>query len=222
MDPQEGDKAAHDLARLTMNTSSAEDAAAAKAGAMEGLSHVLINGAPAASMSAASALANLVANAGSNKVTLCKIPGVLVKLVGLLRGERGGQRNDDDDDGMLAERGQDSAVRAMLNIVSSREACAAVLEQQGAVESVCELLRSPRRNPRDDAARVINVIVSHGKRSALAVGSCEGALQAIIAQVGWLPEPVLRRMLSLWLSQGVVERFVCVVSAVQLNNCLLS
>lgn len=173
MDDDEGEAAAHDVARLTNNTSMAEDIAAARAGALESLAHILMTGTPAAATSAASALANLVANADSNKMTVCRITGTLAKLISLAR--EGGVEG--------AGKGSEAAVRALLNLSSAKEASGMIVAHPGALDAIFAVLSSRRRNARDDAARLINVVVGHGRAGVTAVSSSQD-LQGAIAGGG--------------------------------------
>jgi len=173
MDKGEGEEAAHDVARLTNRTCAAEDLAAAKAGALEGLAHILMTGSPAASASAASALANLVANADPNKAELCRIPGAIARLLEMagsskslpttqqpmatspspsrsngaahLSGGADGESPCDSPAECRAGKGSDAAVRALLNIASSKESSALIFSHEGALDSICCALSSARR-----------------------------------------------------------------------------
>jgi hypothetical protein len=177
MDKDEGEEAAHDVARLTNKTCAAEDLAAAKAGALEGLAHILMTGSPAASASAASALANLVANADPNKAEVCRIPGAIARLLEMAGSSKllpttkqpaatspspsrsnaasnspgggggggGGESPCDSPAECRAGKGSDAAIRALLNIASSKESSALIFSHEGALESICCALSSARR-----------------------------------------------------------------------------
>lgn len=167
MDKDEGEEAAHDVARLTNSTCAAEDLAAAKAGALDGLAHILMTGSPSASASAASALANLVANADHNKTEVCRIPGAIARLlemagssstpVGVQAGtpsrSNGAATSPGDGESTSCDspaeyragKGPDAAVRALLNLASSKEASASIFSHEGALGFICSALSSGRR-----------------------------------------------------------------------------
>ena len=61
----------------------------------------------------------------------------------------------------------------MLNPFSNKEAAAVVYNTEGAIDKLAKHVLTGRMETKEDATKVLNTIVAHGKEACLQVARCE-------------------------------------------------
>ena len=117
-DPKESAAAAAEMVALTNNTSTEEDTLVGRSGALEVLGQVLSKGNEEGRVSAASALANLIANSDANKKSIIAMPEVIPAILNV---------------SLVSEKGAAVSARALLNLVSNKEAVLLLCRLDGAI-----------------------------------------------------------------------------------------
>ena len=115
-------------------------------------------------VSAASTLANLIANSDANKKLVTAMPDVIPSILNMTT---------------LSEKGAAVSARALLNLVSNKEAARVVCNIDGAVEKLAKLVLTGRMETKEDATRLLNTMVAHGKEACVQVAKCEQVLHAL-------------------------------------------
>ena len=163
-DTGESAKAAAELVGLTNNTSTEEDTLVGRSGVLEVLGQVICKGNEDGKVSAASTLANLIANSDANKKLVTAMPDVIPSILNMTT---------------LSEKGAAVSARALLNLVSNKEAARVVCNIDGAVEKLAKLVLTGRMETKEDATRLLNTMVAHGKEACVQVAKCEQVLHAL-------------------------------------------
>lgn len=144
-DVNESAAAASEMVTLTNNTSAEEDTLVGRSGALEVLGQVICKGSEEGKIAAASALANLIANSDANKKSVMASPDVIPAILNLA---------------ILSEKGAAVSARALLNLVSSKEAVLLLCKIEGAIDKIGRLVLTGRMDTKEDATRLLDRMVA--------------------------------------------------------------
>lgn len=144
-DVNESAAAASEMVTLTNNTSAEEDTLVGRSGALEVLGQVICKGNEEGKIAAASALANLIANSDANKKSIMASPDVIPAILNLA---------------ILSEKGAAVSARALLNLVSSKEAVLLLCKIEGAIDKIGRLVLTGRMDTKEDATRLLDRMVA--------------------------------------------------------------